>query len=365
MSFSSLKAATEEYLETYTGSNGNNDSWFNKLENKLLHSGCMGITADDYVAPPNDVNTAVAITRYEHDVRKKEKFMAIVREACGFELKESIIGDETDPKVIWQNIVRFKDSTRETNPLVIRMKLDGLRMGSSTAQMFVHTVMAIRRDILRCGGEITDTEVIAKLLGGIPHKNVTDDFYMLVSQLKQKRVADPENCSLADVVQSILMRDSEVQTLLTQNGQASNGQESAMISLANERNSKRTSSSRYGSTSTFKCWHCESTDHDRRHCPKFLEFLQYHLDRMQISKEDTQKSEPSSQARNNLLTVNDTVDDEEKFEDAKEELEEAGGLQSLDEPSPYHLDAEEAIESLLMQELNTRGISCDHPYQGW
>ena len=101
MSFSSLKAATEEYLETYTGSNGNNDSWFNKLENKLLHSGCMGITADDYVAPPNDVNTAVAITRYEHDVRKKEKFMAIVREACGFELKESIIGDETDPKVIW------------------------------------------------------------------------------------------------------------------------------------------------------------------------------------------------------------------------------------------------------------------------
>ena len=62
---------------------------------------------EDFVALPHDVNSVVAVARFENHVRKSERLMAIIQEA--------MLGSP-------------KDKT-------------------STAQMFVHTDMAKRRDI--------------------------------------------------------------------------------------------------------------------------------------------------------------------------------------------------------------------------
>ena len=155
--------ATQNYLELYTRRNGNDDAWFERLKNKLLHAGCLCITGEDYEAPPSDATTVHGVARYEHHLRRTEKFTAIVNEACGIELRDSIIGDEQDPRVIWRNLTDFRNCTRESNPLVIRQKLYGLKMGSSTAQIFVHNVMALRKDIMRSDGAVSDQEIIAIL----------------------------------------------------------------------------------------------------------------------------------------------------------------------------------------------------------
>ena len=81
--------ATQEYLDLYTGRNGNNDALFEQLKNKLLHAGCLCITEDDYAAPPSDATTVHGVARFEHHVRRKEQLMAIVNGACGIELRVS------------------------------------------------------------------------------------------------------------------------------------------------------------------------------------------------------------------------------------------------------------------------------------
>ena len=116
--YASALLATQEYLELYTGRNGNNDAWFEKLKNKLLHAGCLCITDEGYVNPPSDATYIHGVARYEHHLRRIEKFTAIVNEACG-ELRDALIGDERDLRTIWPHIKDFRSSTRESNPLVI------------------------------------------------------------------------------------------------------------------------------------------------------------------------------------------------------------------------------------------------------
>ena len=91
--------------------------------------------------------------------------------------------------------------------------------------------MSHRRNILRCGGNVSDEEIIAVLLAGLPHTNVSDDFHALVSETKRNLRVDPINTNLAHVVNKILTRDAEVQTLREINGEASPAQ--AMLHVSN------------------------------------------------------------------------------------------------------------------------------------
>ena len=96
------------------------------------------------------------------------------------------------------------------NQILLFQRLYTERMGSTTAQQFLNKVMTHRRDLMNCGGQVSDEEVIAVLIAGLPHKNVTDDYYNLVSRLKQSLITDPDNTTHATVIESILARDSEV-----------------------------------------------------------------------------------------------------------------------------------------------------------
>ena len=61
-----------------------------------------------------------------------------------------------------------------------------MKMGSFTEQIFVANVTAARRDIIRSGWDVSDTEVIAVLLNGIPYRNISGDFHSLFRTIKQK-----------------------------------------------------------------------------------------------------------------------------------------------------------------------------------
>ena len=174
--------ATSEYLQRYTGANGNSDEWFQNLKNAVLAIGALSITQPNYNPPDENSTTAAGVARWEAHEKKAQQFLSVVNRACGTELQEHLIGGETDPRVIWTNIEQFRNSTRESNPIVIRQRLYTERMGSTTAQQFLNKVMTHRRDLINCGGQVSDEEVIAVLIAGLPHKNVTDDFHNLVSR---------------------------------------------------------------------------------------------------------------------------------------------------------------------------------------
>ena len=275
-----------------------------------------------------------------------------------------IIGGETDPRVIWTNIEQFRNSTRESNPIVIRQRLYTERMGSTTAQQFLNKVMTYRRDLINCGGQVSDEEVIAVLIAGLPHKNVTDDFHNLVSRLKQSLITDPDNTTLATVIESILARDSEVQTLREMNGEASNSN-TAMLARASRnprgnplQNSFRNRRISQGNSRTGNrqqnenCWYCDNPGHFKDECNEFFEYLmrnlqshrrynrQYNANRPTINPNRFQN--PSESQLNEL-----TVDKEdEEFLDAIE--------QQLDTP----------IQTDHPAELNVL-TNDDHHAQGW
>ena len=117
----------------------------------------------------------------------------------------------------------FVGQTCESNPVVLRQRMYSCRMGSDSAQQrFVNRVMTFRRKVINSGDPvISDSEVIAVLLGGLPHANQTDDFHSLVSQLKVALRTNAAATTLAYVIEAILARDSEVQTLREINSEAS------------------------------------------------------------------------------------------------------------------------------------------------
>ena len=74
-------------------------------------------------------------------------------------------------------------------------------------------------------------------IAGLPHANSTDDFHNLVSRIKQSLIDNPANTNLDSVIQAILTRDSEIQTLREVNGEASHSA-AAMINRTS-RNQRR------------------------------------------------------------------------------------------------------------------------------
>ena len=279
--------ATKEYLSVYSGANGNNDVWFNQLRNSVLAIGALDFTEEDYVPPDPHGNSAAALARFEAHNKRSQQFRAVVSRACGTELGNHIIGDLVNPREIWQKIIEFRDSTRENNTVVIRQQLYSERMGSGTAQQFVNRVMSHRRNILRCGGNVSDEEIIAVLLAGLPHVNVSDDFHALVSDTKRNLRVAPENTTLAHVVNKVLTRDAEVQTLREIAGEASPAQ--AMIHASRNthqrttpvfsrfRNSRAPPRSQWGIQSSGNCWFCDAPGHFKNSYPEFVEYLMRNL----------------------------------------------------------------------------------------
>ena len=94
--YASALRATQEYLELYTGRYVNNDAWFEKLKNKLLHAGCLYIIDGGYVNPPSDATSIHGVARYEHNLSRFDKYTAIVNEACGIELRDARRKRSTD-----------------------------------------------------------------------------------------------------------------------------------------------------------------------------------------------------------------------------------------------------------------------------
>ena len=354
--YSTAYEATSEYLQRYTGANGNNDEWFHNLKNAVLAIGAYRITRPDFNPPDENNNSAAGITRWEAYEKKSQQFLSVVNRACGIELREHLIGDETDPRVIWANIEQFRNSTRESNPVVIRQRLYTERMGSGTAQQFLNKVMSLRRDIISCGGQVTDVEVIAVLLAGLPHANSTDDFHNLVSRIKQSLIDNPANTNLDSVIQAILTRDSEIQTLREVNGEASHSA-AAMINRTSRnqrrnpvsnsyRNQRVPPRSSWASTQqeSGNCWFCDRPGHYKDKCDDFYEYLIRNLQTHCRYRSDNSESPAHGQARNNELTID--RDEEEVFLDAIE--------QQLDIDEP-------AFPAV----LNTMAKEEDHHNQGW
>jgi len=61
-----------------------------------------------------------------------------------------------------------------------------MNMGSFTEQIFVANVTTARRDINWSRWDVSDTEVIAVLLNGIPYRNVSDNFHYLFQNYQTK-----------------------------------------------------------------------------------------------------------------------------------------------------------------------------------
>ena len=364
--------ATKEYLSVYSGANGNNDVWFNQLRNSVLAIGALDLTEENYVVPDPNGTSAAAVARFESHNKKSQQFRAVVSRACGTELGNHIIGDLVNPREIWLRILEFRDSTRENNTVVIRQQLYSDRMGSGSAQQFVNRVMSHRRNILRCGGNVSDEEMIAVLLAGLPHTNVSDDFHALVSETKRNLRIDPINTNLAHVVNKILSRDAEVQTLREINGEAAPAQ--AMINISNRgqritpisarfRNSRAPPRSQWGVQNTGNCWFCDVPGHYKDSCPEFFEYLMrnlrsHHLYRPQGRQQlnvansvvPPQILPPSSSAPNPLTsTVPPNVEPLSNVESEEEFLQ--------------MLDAQNQSENPSVS-LNALHIE-DHPSQGW
>ena len=306
------QSAVSQYLSRYTGQNGNNDEWYDDLVNTLLSLGCMGITDSDFQEPASDPppTSQYAVTLLENYIKKKEQFMSAVRRACGRELRERLIGDERDPKVIWNNITQFVHQTRESNPVVLRQRMYAERMGSSTAQQFVNRVMMLRRDVINAGDAVSDSEVIAVLIGGLPHANVTDDFHTLVSSLKVSLRTDAVNTTLAYVIQSILNRDSEVQTLRELSGENPSDNSSSQTAMfmrgplphRQRRPSHRGGRGNFGAPGSQgrghgrnngqspNCWFCNQPGHFKDDCSVFYDYLVRNLQRHNLSSSGQQQS---------------------------------------------------------------------------
>ena len=349
--------AVSEYLEVYTGRNGNNDQWFRSLLRKLRYNGCFGITEEEYQVPPSDSATVHGVARHENHVRKNEKFLAIVEEACGFELYENIIGDTTDPKVILARLKEFRDNTRETNPMVIRHKLYSFSMGGLTAQAFVNGVMALRRDIQRCGGEVKDHEVMTILLNGIPHQQSTDDFHNLYSRIKKEMVTDREAVTLPYVVTEILSRDAEVQSAKEMEGE--NHSPAAMTMHRGNRPAR--------AHDPLNCWHCGEPRHNRYQCKKFYDFLTQQLERTKVmlSKMDIQDDNaiesPSNATNASLLTDPTFIIDEEKgdFHDHDATIDEEKEMFHDASETTWEEDIEAAVINSALAQID------DLEHQGW